>query len=351
MGCCQTGRFELLGTKPSVVRQPRISEIVMERTRIEERFNSVAQLIRLTGFLFIEKRSKGGTCSFTTSFWSWSSVYGLLVVGSAMMWEAALLYFKVKGDMATASFKNAVFDTLIVILNVRSFFGVTMVLVFSKKLAQILTSTNRFSSSLLRNPKVKTKRVFARRLRYVIRLLGLSAVAFTRFHSFEDLRSGLPGELAELTSSAWSLLTIVVIGIAVNSLHALILIVSDECLDCLIHLRNLPALRLSSESLLCQQRTTIVLEELRLKYLKLREILQEVNVILRYSTTLFALLCVMGLCTCAFIMAESRNSLPKIFFLLGCAIIFSAELVEITLSSATLRHEVSSTYKTPVFEE
>ncbi|XP_040062744.1 uncharacterized protein LOC8023916 [Ixodes scapularis] len=175
----------------------------------------------------------------------------------------------------------------------------------------------------------------------MFRTLLRKVFTLSRYLFFGELTSERPPSTATMATSAFVIVSTVVLTSACNFVHAIATLVYDLFTDDLGDLVAVAKVRLSPGSMLWGPRTARVLEDTRLKYLAMRKIIQELNDVLQYSTFVTVTCTLLTLCTCAYLISETESSWGKLVFTASYAVASSLELVHITVSMSQLKEQAS----------
>ncbi|CAN8022600.1 unnamed protein product [Ixodes persulcatus] len=274
-------------------------------------------------------------------FRSLYSLYAMFIVGGCVIYEILLLHFKVSDDSSSTTFSNAVFNTLLVIIAIRIAANVSIILSLSGKLADVLNHAEDFKASLpVKSGLQRKRRNFIDLLRRFLMVLSFAVFTLSRYLFFGELTSQRPPSIAKMATSAFVIVSTVVLSSACHFVHTIATLVYDLFTDDLSDLVAVAKVRLSPGSMLWSPRTARVLEDMRLKYLAMRKIVQELNDVLQYSTFVTVTCTLLTLCTCAYLISETESSWGKLVFTASYAVASSVELLHITVSVSQLKEQV-----------
>ncbi|CAN7948651.1 unnamed protein product, partial [Ixodes hexagonus] len=277
-------------------------------------------------------------------FRSWYSAYALLIVGGSLVYEILLLHFKLADDGDSTNFTNAVFNTLLSIIATRIAASLLIIACCSGKLANVLNLAEGFEASMspYKCRRQKKSRDFIDILRRLLWLLSFVVFALSRYLFFAELTSELPPSTAKVATSAFVIASTLALSTASHIVQIIATIIYGVFTDDLECLYGVVKVRLSVESMLCRPRTAKVLEDIRLKYLGIRKIVQELNDVLQYSTFVSFACTLLTLCTCAYLISETDSSWGRFVFTTSYAVSISLELLDITVSVSQLKGQVST---------
>ncbi|KAH7933333.1 hypothetical protein HPB49_011599 [Dermacentor silvarum] len=273
---------------------------------------------------------------------SWQAAYGIILHSVCIAFEASVLFFMLYGDLTEGVFSVAVLNILLIAMCVKGAAGMAVYLIFGRQFVSILNEMVTFEEFICYQPVSDTHCWFsARKLWEVSRWITITAYVTSRYAMYQELSAGQTTFLAAAASSLWSVASVFVVSIASAEAHSLARLIYRVLSDYMRHLSALALLTAKTDSAAHPARnSSALLQDIRLKYLKLKLIAGRLNEILQFSTLVSVTLSLVLVCTSGYVVTHPGESLRKLLFSACYCAYILLELAELVLSSTNLKDQI-----------
>ncbi|KAH6923817.1 hypothetical protein HPB50_007537 [Hyalomma asiaticum] len=317
-------------------------------TYLESEFDITTRISKLTGLYLVAKAPDEEGLRFENRWSSCQAVYGIVLNSICTVFEISLLIFILYNEFSERVFSVAVFNILLVALYIKVSTGIAMYVLFGTKFVSILNDMARFEELIGYQPVSATYSCFSvRKLRAAARWLMITACVMSRYAMYEELSDTPATAASAAVSSVWSMVSAFIVYIASAEAHSLARLIYRVLSEYARHLSALAlfATRIDGVADLPKNGYAL-LQDVRLKYLKLGHIARRLNEILQFSTFLSVTLSMVLLCTSVYIITHPGESLKKLVFSACYCVYIAFELYEMVLASTNLKDQVSDATST-----
>ncbi|KAL1446059.1 hypothetical protein MTO96_044704 [Rhipicephalus appendiculatus] len=311
---------------------------------LEKEFDITTKVSRLTGLCLVAKAPRKGGLRFESHWRSWDAIYGIVLNSVCIAFEASILMFILYNELSEGVFSVAVFNILVVAMYIKGTAGITMYVVFGTKFVSILNDMVTFEERIRYQPANEPECLFsASRWWGVARWTTITACVVTRYAMYQEFSANHDAVAAAVVTSIWSVASVFVVYVASAEAHALARLIYRVLSEYTSHLSasTLLAVRHGTSADL-PHNTFTMLQDLRLKYLKLGHIAARLNEILQFSTLLSVTSSLVILCTSAYIVTHPGESFIKLLFSACYCVYIVIELLELVLSSTNLKDQTAA---------